>query len=237
MHKWRYLNKTKIDFLKIILEKEYEIIKVLKDDKRSLVEIIEINQGKFIFKIPKEKNNRKWQRFINVFRGSDSFRNYKTMDKLEKMGINSTRAVFAGEKRTPFVIDSFLIMEILEGNSIEEKDYPRIIDELNKVHLKGYLHGDSQIQNFMKKDNDICMIDFRLQKNIYGEIGRMYEFIYLRESCKEIDKYYDDIRNRISFKIAWIWKKWLYLHGDIRKVIKGKKHQGIINNIFKKYKK
>ena len=66
MHKWRYLNKTKIDFLKIILEKEYEIIKVLKDDKRSLVEIIEINQGKFIFKIPKEKNNRKWQRFINV---------------------------------------------------------------------------------------------------------------------------------------------------------------------------
>ncbi len=166
MHKWRYLNKTKIDFLKIILEKEYEIIKVLKDDKRSLVEIIEINQGKFIFKIPKEKNNRKWQRFINVFRGSDSFRNYKTMDKLEKMGINSTRAVFAGEKRTPFVIDSFLIMEILEGNSIEEKDYPRIIDELNKVHLKGYLHGDSQIQNFMKKDNEICMIDFRLQKNI-----------------------------------------------------------------------
>ena len=95
MHKWRYLNKTKIDFLKIILEKEYEIIKVLKDDKRSLVEIIEINQGKFILKIPKEKNNRKWQRFINIFRGSDSFRNYKTMDKLEKMGIARARGVLA----------------------------------------------------------------------------------------------------------------------------------------------
>ncbi len=223
MHKWRYLNKTKIDFLKIILEKEYEIIKVLKDDKRSLVEIIEINQGKFIFKIPKEKNNRKWQRFINIFRGSDSFRNYQTMERLEKLGINSTKAIFAGEKRNPFVIDSFLIMEILEGELIREPDYLGIIEELSKIHSKGYLHGDSQIQNFIKKNSQIYMIDFRLQKNIYGSIGKMYEFIYLRESCREIDKYYDDIRNRISFKIAWIWKKWLYLHGDIRKVIKGKK--------------
>ena len=223
MDNWKYLNKTKIDFLKIILGKNYKTIKVLKDDRRSLVEILEINEGKFVLKIPREKNNRKWQRFINIFRGSDSFRNYQTMERLEKLGINSTKAIFAGEKRNPFVIDSFLIMEILEGELIREPDYLGIIEELSKIHSKGYLHGDSQIQNFIKKNSQIYMIDFRLQKNIYGSIGKMYEFIYLRESCREIDKYYDDIRNRISFKIAWIWKKWLYLHGDIRKVIKGKK--------------
>ncbi len=223
MHNWKCLNKTEIDFLKIILEKNYKTIKKLKDDKRSLVEIIELNEEKFVLKIPKEKNNRKWQRFVNIFRGSDSFRNYQTMEKLEKIGINSTKAIFSAEKRNPFVVDSFLVMELLEGNPIEEKDYPRVIEELNKIHLKGYLHGDSQIQNFMKKDNEICMIDFRLQRNIYGNIGRMYEYIYLRESCKEIDKYYDNIRNRVSFKIAWLWKRWLYLHGDIRKVLKGKK--------------
>lgn len=94
---------------------------------------------------------------------------------------------------------------------------------LDDIHSKGYLHGDSQIQNFMIKDSKVYSIDLRLQRNIYGEIGQMYEFIYLRESAKDIDKYYNEISNRISFKIAWIWKKWLYLHGDIRKVIKGKK--------------
>ena len=223
MHKWRYLNKTKIDFLKIILEKEYEIIKVLKDDKRSLVEIIEINQGKFVLKIPKEKNNRKWQRLINVFRGSESLRNYKTMEKLEKMGINSTKAVFAAERRTPFVKDSFLIMEILEGEGILKKDYSKVISGLNDIHLKGYLHGDSQIQNFMKKDDTIYMIDLKLQKNIYGSIGRMYEFIYLQESCPEIECYYGDIFKSLSFKLALFWNKWLHLHGKIRKILKGKK--------------
>ena len=75
MYDWKCLNKTEIDFLKIILDKNYKTIKILKDDKRSLVEIIEINEGKFVLKIPREKNNRKWQRFVNIFRGSDSFRN------------------------------------------------------------------------------------------------------------------------------------------------------------------
>ena len=223
MYNWKCLNKTEIEFLKIILDKKYNTIKILKDDKRSLVEIIEINEGKFVLKIPKEKNNRKWQRFVNIFRGSDSFRNYHTMDKLEEIGINSTKALFAAEIRSPFVTDSFLIMELLEGEYIGSEDYQRVIKELSNIHSKGYLHGDSQIQNFMLKDDKIYSIDLRLQKNIYGNIGRMYEFIYLRESCKEIDEYYDEIRNRWSFKIAWLWKKWLYLHGDIRKILKGKK--------------
>ena len=223
MYNWKCLNKTEIEFLKIILDKKYNTIKILKDDKRSLVEIIEINEGKFVLKIPKEKNNRKWQRFVNIFRGSDSFRNYHTMDKLEKIGISSTKALFAAEIRSPFVTDSFLIMEVLEGEYIGSEDYQRVIKELSNIHSKGYLHGDSQIQNFMLKDDKIYSIDLRLQKNIYGSIGEMYEFIYLRESCKEIDEYYDEIRNRWSFKIAWLWKKWLYLHGDIRKILKGKK--------------
>ena len=223
MYNWKCLNKTEIEFLKIILDKKYNTIKILKDDKRSLVEIIEINEGKFVLKIPKEKNNRKWQRFVNIFRGSDSFRNYHTMDKLEEIGINSTKALFAAEIRSPFVTDSFLIMEVLEGEYIGSEDYQRVIKELSNIHSKGYLHGDSQIQNFMLKDDKIYSIDLRLQKNIYGNIGKMYEFIYLRESCKEIDEYYDEIRNRWSFKIAWLWKKWLYLHGDIRKILKGKK--------------
>ena len=223
MYDWKCLNKTEIDFLKIILDKNYKTIKILKDDKRSLVEIIEINEGKFVLKVPREKNTRKWQRFVNIFRGSDSLRNYETMNKLEEMGINSTKAVFAAEKRSPFVTDSFLIMNVLEGKCIGSEDYPRVINELSNIHSKGYLHGDSQIQNFMRKDNMIYMIDLRLQKNTYGSLGEMYEFIYLRESCKEIDKYYDSIRNRISFKVAWFWKKWLYLHGDIRKILKGKK--------------
>ena len=222
---WYYLAKENINtnFIAKILDNQYDDVKVLKADKRSFVKIIRVNEKKYVLKIPREKNTRKWQRFVNIFRGSDSFRNFKSMEKLEEMVIPSTVSVLALEKRTPFVVDSILVMELLEGKMPEKEDYPKILVALDDIHSKGYLHGDSQIQNFMVKDGKVYSIDLRLQRNIYGEIGQMYEFIYLRESAKDIDKYYSEIRNRISFKIAWIWKKWLYLHGDIRKVIKGKK--------------
>ena len=225
INNWNYICNEEISdqFINDILEKKYEDIKILKDDNRSLVKIIKINDKNYVLKIPREKNKRKWQRVINIFRGSDSFRSFKMMKKLKKMGIRSTEAVLAFEKRNPFVVDSLLIMELLEGEKITEKNYLDVIESLKKLHLKGYLHGDSQIQNFMLRNSEIYLIDLRLQRNIYGSIGRMYEFVYLRESCNEIDEYYDDIRNKVSFKIAWIWKKWLYLHGDIRKIIKGKK--------------
>lgn len=225
INNWNYICNEEISnqFINDILEKKYEDIKILKDDNRSLVKIIKINDKNYVLKIPREKNKRKWQIVINIFRGSDSFRSFKMMKKLKKMGIRSTETVLAFEKRNPFVVDSLLIMELLEGEKITEKNYLDVIESLKKLHLKGYLHGDSQIQNFMLRNSEIYLIDLRLQRNIYGSVGRMYEFVYLRESCNEIDEYYDDIRNKLSFKIAWIWKKWLYLHGDIRKIIKGKK--------------
>ena len=222
---WNFIGNIESgkDMLSLILEKKYEDISILKDDKRSLVKIIKMNGNNYVLKVPREKNNRKWQRIINIFRGSDSFRSFQMMNKLEGLGIESTKAIIAAEKRTPFVVDSLLVMDLLNGEEIHKEYYLKVIEKLGDIHKKGYLHGDSQIQNFMLKDDKIYSIDLRLQKNIYGNIGKMYEFIYLRESCKEIDEYYDEIRNRWSFKIAWLWKKWLYLHGDIRKILKGKK--------------
>lgn len=224
-NKWNFVGNVENskEILSLILEKKYEDISILKNDKRSFVKVIGIKGNTYVLKIPREKNNRKWQRIINIFRGSDSFRSFQMMSKLEKLGIESTKAIIAAEKRTPFVVDSLLVMELLEGEEIHEEYYPKVIEKLEEIHKKGYLHGDSQIQNFMLKDDKIYSIDLRLQKNIYGSIGKMYEFIYLRESCKEIDEHYDKIRNCLSFKIAWFWKKWLYLHGDIRKILKGKK--------------
>lgn len=210
-------------FAQKILNKDYKIIKVLKDDKRSYVVLINIMDNRLVLKIPREKNTRKWQRFINGFRGSDSLRSYKMMNNLKKIGIKSTEAVLAMEKRkNGLIIDSYLLMKYLNGKEIQNKYYLDVIKTLNSIHDKGYLHGDSQIQNFMSVEDEIYSIDLRLQKNIYGQIGRDYEFIYLRESCKEIEKLYGDRINTVSYKIANYYKQWLYFHGYLRKIIKRK---------------
>ncbi|MBP7101586.1 MAG: O-antigen ligase family protein, partial [Leptotrichiaceae bacterium] len=167
---WNFIGNIESgkDMLSLILEKKYEDISILKDDKRSLVKIIKMNGNNYVLKVPREKNNRKWQRIINIFRGSDSFRSFQMMNKLEGLGIESTKAIIAAEKRTPFVVDSLLVMDLLNGEEIHKEYYLKVIEKLGDIHKKGYLHGDSQIQNFMLKDDKIYSIDLRLQKNIYG---------------------------------------------------------------------
>ena len=98
-----------------------------------------------------EKNRRKWQRFVNFFRGSDSLRSFKNMELLEAVGIPSTRGIMALEKREGmFITDSCIIMSYLPGNKPETEFYEDVVKTLEKVHSKGILHGDSQLANFIE---------------------------------------------------------------------------------------
>ncbi len=65
-----------------------KIIKVLKDDHRSYVCVFEIDgdNKKYVYKEPREKNKRKWQKFLNFFRGSESQREYYQMKKINSLG-------------------------------------------------------------------------------------------------------------------------------------------------------
>ena len=58
-----------VDKHKKIIEHQYREIKILKDTARSLVKLIELDGDTCVLKIPKEKNRRKWQRFISFVRG------------------------------------------------------------------------------------------------------------------------------------------------------------------------
>ncbi len=70
-----YFNDEKsLEFFDLIEANRYKLIKVLKDDQRSYVALIEIQGEKYIYKRPIEKNSRKWQRFLSIFRGSESKR-------------------------------------------------------------------------------------------------------------------------------------------------------------------
>lgn len=222
---WKFIYKDKLlkEKAKDFFYGNFKVIKELKNDQRSLVQLVELDGKEYVYKVPKEKNNRKWQRLVNIIRGSDSFRSYKMMEQLEELGIKTTRALLAGEKRTPLVVDSFLVMEYLKPEKLDKSDYKRVIEKLKFIHSKGYLHGDSQIANFMKNGNEIYAIDLRLQKNIYGEIGRKYEFLYLSRSLPEIEEFYGDMTETISYKIAYGYKQWLLFYGRMRKILKGKK--------------
>lgn len=199
----------------------YNIIKVLKDDQRSYVALIEIDGKKYVYKEPREKNRRKWQRFLSIFRGSESKREYQNIRKILAAGFNGANPYFAMEKKSGlFCVDSYLVYSYIEGEDGNVKYIDLISQELKKIHKNGYLHGDSHVANFLIGRDKVYLIDTKLMRNTYGKFGEIFEFIYLEESCG-IPLEYD--KQSIYYKGAMLLKKYLLGLGNLKKRIKGKK--------------
>lgn len=217
-----YNQKDTVDFYTRVKAKDYTVLKTLKDDKRSLVELIRINGKRYVLKIPREKNNRKWQRFISLFRGGESMRECEQLEKLILNGFSAPRPFLALEKRIfGMIFDSLSISEYIESRPSTEKDIDIICNSLKEIHIKGFLHGDSQIENFLIADNRVYLIDCKLLKNIYGKFGEMYEYIYLKESCPiNLEEYIDT--KSFYFKVAKLLNTYLHWWGNFRKKIRNK---------------
>ena len=189
-----------------------KIIKILKNDHRSYVYVFEDEGKKFVYKEPKEKNTRKWQRFINFFRGSESKREYNQMLKINSLGLKTASPVLY-EK-------NYLIYEFIEGHKPTVKEIDLVVDELKKIHSMGYLHGDSHLDNFLiSDDKTVYIIDSKFQKNKYGKFGEIFEMMYLEDSLGiEID--YD--KKSFYYKGAMLLRKYLTFFSKLKNIIRGK---------------
>lgn len=205
----------------LFLNKEYKVLKILKDDNRSKVTLIEIDNKKIVLKIPVEKNTKKWQQILSVFRGSESKREFYRYLKILNNGFKTLTPLMYYEKRNfIFINDSFIMTEYLDGKEAVLKDLEIVAEELRKIHKFGFLHGDSQLPNFLIKNNETYVIDAKFQKNIYGPIGSSYEFIYLEESCHEKIDIYN--KKSLSYKIAKMGNEYFHWLGRMKKKLRGK---------------
>ena len=217
-----YFNDEKsLEFFDIVENNRYKLIKVLKDDQRSYVALIEIQGKRYIYKRPIEKNSRKWQRFLSIFRGSESKREFKNIEKIREVGLNGAVPYLAVEKKKGLVVyDSYLIYGYIDGRESSFKDIHLIMAELRKIHSLGYLHGDSHMNNFLIKGEKVYLIDTKLLWNKYGGFGRVFEFMYLEESCpQEID--YD--KESIYYKGAKGLRNYLTFLAKIKSIRRKKK--------------
>ena len=195
----------------IVMNKD-KIIKILKNDHRSYVYVFEDKGKKYVYKEPKEKNTRKWQRFINFFRGSESKREYNQMLKINSLGLRTTKPVLS-EK-------NYLIYEFIEGHKPTIKEIDFVVDELKKIHSMGYLHGDSHLDNFLiSDDKTVYIIDSKFQKNKYGKFGEIFEMMYLEDSL-EIEIDYD--KKSFYYKCATLLRKYLTFFSELKNLIRRK---------------
>lgn len=216
-----YIDEKNIKLYDKIKNTCYNIERIFKNDQRSYVALIEIDGEKYVLKRPIEKNRRKWQRFLSIFRGSESRREFENIQRINELDFNGAIPYLAVETKFGLcVVGSYLVYSYLEGEEGTTKDIELISKELKRIHNKGYLHGDSQVMNFLINGNTVYLIDTKLMKNRYGKFGEIYEFIYLEESCdKDIE--YD--RESIYYKVAITLKRYLIWFANFKRRLRGKK--------------
>ncbi len=177
------------------LDKEYKVLNVYKDDKRSYISKISFRNKNYILKFPKNESNIPQRKIMTMLKKGEALNTFIRTNYYKKKGLNFLPDIYVvGVKRKKFLIeDSFIIMEAIEGKETQ----PSRADDVNKIkaalkllHSYGLKHGDANPRNFIieKKTGDIKVIDTQLKKDFFG-IGRNYDYINL---------YYSEVKSALE---------------------------------------
>lgn len=177
----------------------------LKTGKRSEVKEVKYRKKDIVVKIPVEKNRRKWQRFLSIFRKSEVISILESMKILQENGILTNNPIAAYEKKEfGMVIDSFAVYGYVNGDVVTKHECKEVVELIKKIHNTGYLHSDTQVRNFLKCGDKIAVIDAKLKRKSLGGISENLEYIGFAVDINEAYGYIN--KNTVFYKIA----KFLY---------------------------
>jgi tRNA A-37 threonylcarbamoyl transferase component Bud32 len=202
--------KTKITFfgdnernisrknLYALIETQESSLKTLKDDRRSLVFVVEANGVHYVVKNPRDKNRRLWIRFLTLFRSSEAMQALDSMKTLLDIGLPTTKPVACIEKVSfGMVVEGWAVYEYLDAKPIATNDIARSFELLDTLHSAGFLHGNPQEQNFLHTGITVAVIDAKLVKTRSNSTDTWIEKIkfansFIKPNDREVAKTFID---------------------------------------------
>ena len=198
-------------FLDSILRKSYEVQRVFKDSKSTYAAQLKIEDESLVLKIPRSRLRRKWEKLLTLVRDSESFRTFENLKMMLQLGFKAPVPLLAGEKRRKgFVVDSFCCYRFEEGREAGPSDAQAVVEELLRLHDKGYLRSDAKPANFLMTDEGVTFIDFRLKRPvIFPRLKLLMELAHFVQVYPESLKFVpDEIQNSNLFALAgWFEQK------------------------------
>lgn len=187
--------KKYIEICKKILNKDYIIIKELKNTPRNYVALIEVDGERYVYKEPRNEYKLIQRKIMTIFKKGEALNTLVNVNKVIDLGIENLAKVYCVvNKREKGMINfSFLLMEYIEEDkNIEVWDRNKLnlgIEKLEKIHRLGYYHGDFNPSNIiLTKNGEIKIIDTQLKKDIFFNYRRHYDMITMQyDSYKEME--------------------------------------------------
>lgn len=201
-----FYDKNIEKILEKIVDRNYKIEEEYKNDKRTYVAKIEIENKKYILKRTFQKNILK--KIIGSFKMSNSLETFKNINRAKESVEELADIYGAGVNKKLFIEDEFFLMECIDGKIyIDDDHYLKIMKILEKIHSSGYYHGDSNPYNFLfDKNEKIHVVDTKMKKMYFGNYRAHYDILTLYKYFKEINPKYPYKKN-IFYWLAFIKRK------------------------------
>ncbi|MDD7410804.1 lipopolysaccharide biosynthesis protein [Fusobacterium gastrosuis] len=170
-----------------LLNNEYKEIKKIKDTKRNLVSLIEIEGIKYIYKEPRNEFRIPQRQFMTFFKKGEALNTLININKMiEEYNIyDYVRPYLAIVKRSKnFINFSAILFEyIADGEELFDKDLEILVKKMQKIHDLGYYHGDFNPTNFLiNKNNEIKILDTQAKKMGITKYRAHYDMLTMQEN-------------------------------------------------------
>lgn len=183
----------------------FNVISVFKDERRTYIARIDIDGQDCMYKIPRGRNHRPWERVLTLLRDGEAFRHFRSMEKLRRLGLSGPEPLLAVQRRAKgMVVDSSLLYRHVEGERADERHAALVTPELLRLHSLGYLRRDAHAKNYLIRGNEVVFIDFRLRRpRVFRRLRTRIELSkYLRTMPAGWDHVPDTIRHSWSMRLA-----------------------------------
>lgn len=216
-----YDKKSNI-LLKKILDKKYQVCAEYKNDNRTYVAKIKVDNDFYLLK--KFYPRKKLKQLFTFFKDSESLATLKNVEHIRNKGVEelvSCIGVIEARKKN-IIVEEALIMEFCEGRKPKtNEEFQKIVKSLNKIYKKKRFHGDCNPNNFIiKKTGDIKIIDTKLKKMWFGDYRKHFDILVL---MKHIPK---QINYPYKKNIYYYFAKFIRKIRDVKNALEEKKING-----------
>jgi len=193
------VDTEQLSVAKKYLSGQYRKLKTFKDNRRNMVELVEIDGIKYVVKSPRSEIRMLRMRLKTLIRPGEATSTYLNINRLRRNGFDALAQPFAAmvQRKYGMIKRSYILYEFVHGKRPEKSDL-HMNNIVNKLHSLGIYHGDCRVGNFIVNDNNIKIIDTQANKMFFGNYRAHFDIFMLNEDDYGIHPY----RKNVFFYLA-----------------------------------
>lgn len=180
-----YFDKKYREILEKVLNSEYKTEQEYKNDNRTYVAKIKIDNNNYILK--KIYTTKKIKKMLSVFKKGEALSTLLNINRAVEKGITELAKPLGAvvERKNGIIVNEMFLMEYYDGRRINgEKEYLRTLKILDKIYSLGRFHGDCNPANFYYVNGKIIILDTKLKKMLFGDYRKHYDILTLMKYIK-----------------------------------------------------